>query len=148
MKGHFKTDHFETEGICRYLFLVVHELPKGGDEWRISSEWTRFKRFLPCMKSAGRIGESPVSLGIHRTTVAGYLEGRGDSKPTRAPFGRCPPTGSEGKSDEAHEGCRSLCEPYRESILAKLGQGLSAQRIFQDLTRQSRNQTGSCTVLE
>ncbi len=61
-------------------------------------------------------------LGIHRTTVAGYLESRGDSKPTRPPFGRCPPTGSERKSDEAHEGCRSLCDPYHESILQKLGQ--------------------------
>ena len=66
-------------------------------------------------------------LGIHRTTVAGYLEGRDDSKPTKVP------TGSEGKSDEANERSRSLCEPYRETILQKLGQGLSAQRIFQDL---------------
>ncbi len=51
-------------------------------------------------------------LGIHRTTVAGYFETRGDSKPTKVP------TGSEGKSDEANEGSRSLCEPYRETILA------------------------------
>lgn len=69
-------------------------------------------------------------LGIHRTTVAGYLEGRCDSKPTKVP------TGSEAASDEAHEGCRSLCEPYREAILEKLGQGLSAQRIFQDLREE------------
>ncbi len=66
-------------------------------------------------------------LGIHRTTVAGYLETRGDSKPTKVP------TGSERESDEANERSRSLCEPYRETILEKLGQGLSAQRIFQDL---------------
>ena len=50
---------------------------------------------------------SPTAL-----TVAGYLETRGDSKPTKVP------TGSEGKSDEANEGSRSLCEPYRETILA------------------------------
>jgi transposase-like protein len=50
-------------------------------------------------------------LGIHRTTVAGYLETHGDSKPTGPTSGRCPPTGS----DEANERSRSLCEPYRES---------------------------------
>ena len=69
-------------------------------------------------------------LGIHRTTVAGYLEGQGDSKPTKVP------TGSEGGSDNPNEGCRSLCEPYRETILEKLGQGLSAQRVFQDLKEE------------
>lgn len=33
-------------------------------------------------------------------------------------------------------GRRSECEPYRELILAKLDQGLSAQRIFQDLVSE------------
>jgi len=47
------------------------------------------------------------------------------------------PTGSPVLRDDhppgrvTHQG--SLCEPYRELILAKLGQGLSAQRIYQDL---------------
>ena len=31
------------------------------------------------------------------------------------------------------EGCRSACEPYRQVILEKLEQGLSGQRIYQDL---------------
>ena len=31
------------------------------------------------------------------------------------------------------EGCRSACEPYRKVILEKLEQGLSGQRIYQDL---------------
>ena len=43
-----------------------------------------------------------------------------NSKPTKAP------TGSAGTS-------RSQCEPFRELILGKLEQGLSAQRIHQDL---------------
>jgi len=30
----------------------------------------------------------------------------------------------------------SRCEPFREIILAKLEQGLSAQRIYQDLVRE------------
>ncbi len=41
MKGQLTTDHFEMEGICRYAFSVVHELPKGGDEWRISPRWIK-----------------------------------------------------------------------------------------------------------
>jgi len=34
------------------------------------------------------------------------------------------------------EGRRSQCEPYREVILSKIAQGLSAQRIWQDLAEQ------------
>ncbi len=37
---------------------------------------------------------------------------------------------------KAPPGSRSLCEPFREVILAKLEQGLSAQRIFQDLVTE------------
>jgi transposase len=69
-------------------------------------------------------------LGIHRTTVAGYLEFHGDSKPTKVP------TGSEAAAGEAVDASRSFCEGYREAILEKLGQGLSAQRIFQDLREE------------
>jgi hypothetical protein len=51
------------------------------------------------------------------------------------------PTGSDDQADasneatspEAPSGIRSLCEPFRSVILAKLEAGLSAQRIFQDL---------------
>jgi transposase len=47
-----------------------------------------------------------------------------------------PPAGSEAAAcgqNATRLGRRSLCEPYREAILAKLDQGLSAQRIWQDL---------------
>ena len=39
-------------------------------------------------------------------------------------------------SDEAGSGTRSQCEPYRDQIIAGLEQGLSAQRIFQDLVSE------------
>ena len=74
-----------------------------------------------------------LELGIHRSTVSKYLhQAESGSKPAKAP------TGSEAreegsKSAKAPPGSRSQCEPYREVILTKLGQGLSAQRIFQDL---------------
>ena len=85
----------------------------------------------------------------------------GDSKPAKAPIGSDPkpakaPLGSETLSDPADplqaspgpagpggisagsfslekECGRSACEPYRQVILEKLEQGLSAQRIYQDL---------------
>ncbi|MCI0492964.1 MAG: IS21 family transposase [Planctomycetes bacterium] len=82
-------------------------------------------------------------LGIHHTTVARYVQaskptkvpaGSGLSKPTKVPTGS---EGLEGSPDEAEcEASRSFCEPFRELILEKLGQGLSAQRIYQDLVAE------------
>ncbi len=87
-------------------------------------------------------------LGIHRSTVAAHLA----SKPAKVPTGSEAkvPTGSEGQlpagSEDLREALeddsekdeselsRSRCEPWRDVILEKLGQGLSAQRIFQDLS--------------
>jgi len=53
--------------------------------------------------------------------------GSGDAKDTKAPTGSTEPP--EPSADES----RSLCAAYQSSILEKLGQGLTAQRIFQDL---------------
>ena len=53
--------------------------------------------------------------GVDRETVARYDPGR-DPKSAKVP------TGSQ-----------SACEPYRQIIEAALAQGLSAQRIWQDL---------------
>lgn len=82
-------------------------------------------------------------LGVHRETVARYVrEAEGiqnrpqlptgsESKPAKLPAGSRlqnrpdPPTGSKV--------CKSLCEPYRELILEGLDQGLTSQRIWQDL---------------
>ena len=91
------------------------------------------------------------TLGIDRKAVSRHLTAVG-SKGAKAPTGEAPtgssdskgakaPTGSEGCSDldsvelEAVPPSRvqSSCEPYREEILAKLEQGLTAQRIYQDL---------------
>ena len=81
-------------------------------------------------------------LGVSRDSVAKYL--RENSKPAKAPTGsddskpaKAPPgSGSEtegSKPAKAPTGSgalgRSRCEPFRKSILAKLDQGLSAQRI-------------------
>jgi transposase len=80
-------------------------------------------------------------LGIHRETVGRYIRrlqggeeagggGAGENRPN-PPAGSDdqnrpnPPTGSSGPT--------SRCEPFREVILAALEQGLSAQRIWQDL---------------
>jgi hypothetical protein len=60
----------------------------------------------------------------------------GSSNLTAGSNAAIPPAGSEaaGCSQNATRfGRRSECEPHRELILAKLDQGLSAQRIWQDL---------------
>lgn len=76
-------------------------------------------------------------LGVHRETVARYVRQAESkqavvSKPAKAPTGSgelpssIPPPPALPLS-------RSDCEPWREAILAKFDQGLSARRIYQDL---------------
>jgi len=57
---------------------------------------------------------------VHRSTVARYISQHGDAKPAKPD----PRVGS---------GPKSMCEPFRDVILAKLEEGLSGQRIYQDL---------------
>jgi transposase len=90
-------------------------------------------------------------LGIHRGTVARHLQESSnpvtasadptDSKPAKAPTGSNPddrdskPAGHRPQVGRP-TGSRSTCQPFQETILAKLEQGLSAQRIFQDLVQE------------
>jgi transposase len=88
-------------------------------------------------------------LGIHRETVARYVR-LAEAKPAKAPLGSgAPDSGSAseaGVAPTAAEPAKALfgsavghstCEPWREIILAKLDAGLSAQRIFQDVTSEA-----------
>jgi transposase len=103
-----------------------------------------------------RIAET---LGVHRETVARHVrlaeagakpatnlsagsEADGGPKPANLPAGRSP-TAGEGLSAPSaslrtggNSGPKSLCEPFREVVLQKLDQGLSAQRIWQDLAAE------------
>jgi transposase len=83
-------------------------------------------------------------LGLHRDTVARYLRARREgpcpdmpdpaAKPAKVITGSEDPTGVEfGRGMGGESTSRSRCEPFREIILGKLEQGLSAQRIWQDL---------------
>lgn len=73
-------------------------------------------------------------LGIDRETVSKYARqftnAPGVQNQPNAPTGSgpCPATRSPGPD--------SACEPFRDVILAKLQQGLSAQRIYQDLVAE------------
>ncbi len=61
-----KTDHVEMEGICRYAFSVVHEPPKGGNEWQINSGWRRLKPFAKAAR--GHWGmENPMGRVLDET---------------------------------------------------------------------------------
>jgi transposase len=103
-------------------------------------------------------------LSVNRETVARYLRlPEPDPKPANAPSGSeaagdtskpaNAPLGSEGTEDTPDparapagpgavlpprgSGRASGCEPWRELITAKANQGLSAQRIYQDLVAES-----------
>lgn len=90
-----------------------------------------------------------ATLGVSRKAVRRHL-GRDGSKETKAPTGKAPtgsggakdtkaPTGSEPGQEGALEtptGSRSLCAAYHAIIAEKLEQGLTAQRIFQDLQEE------------
>lgn len=74
------------------------------------------------------------TLGINRETVARYL-GLAGSKPAIVPTGTGEPNPAivpAGKS-----GRISQCEPFKEAVERALEQGLSAQRIYQDLRLDS-----------
>ena len=71
-------------------------------------------------------------LGIDRSTVAKYV--RQLQNQPNAPPGESPPTAPTGSPHRS--GPKSSCEPFRDTILAKLQAGLSAKRIHQDLVRE------------
>ena len=83
------------------------------------------------------------TVGVSRGAVRRHL-GRDGSKRTKAPTGEAPtgsegsngtkaPTGAEPGEEAGLGGSRSLCAGLRDEILAKLEQGLTAERIHQDL---------------
>ncbi len=79
-------------------------------------------------------------LNINRETVARHLKSQPpDPKPaTNAPTGSLDskpaiaPIGSKNKS-ASRSGPKSQCDPWQQQITEKLKQGLTCQRIFQDL---------------
>jgi len=86
-----------------------------------------------------RIGRE---LGIHRDTVKRYVEqdSASQNRPNPPPGSDAqnrpnPPPGS-GAPGPPTSGPPSRCEPFREVILKALQQGLSAQRIWQDLAAE------------
>jgi transposase len=87
------------------------------------------------------------TLGISRKAVRRHL-GRSEAKDTKAPTGEAPtgspdskdtkaPTGSVASPPAARPRSRSLCLIHRDTILSKLEQGLTAQRVYQDLCEES-----------
>jgi IS30 family transposase len=91
-------------------------------------------------------------LGLDRGTVRKYLAGKSKSSTPQAGSGETsspkPATNPQTGSEEANSakparnpqigsasvpGPASLCDPWREQIEAALKQGLSIQRIYQDL---------------
>jgi transposase len=117
-----------TEGTGRLLVAGASYEDKGIDAYQAS----------PCQAYHRLIQNQPEApLGS-------------ESKPAKAPIGSEPVSGNLVQADSSphpatenepsmagisseKECCRSACEPYRQVILEKLEQGLSGQRIYQDL---------------
>jgi len=76
-------------------------------------------------------GDSPL-LGSKPATEAPT----GSEGQIPVPASGLPPVVAEFCARQPRRACRSVCEAHRELILAKLDQGLSAMRIFQDLTAE------------
>jgi transposase len=96
-------------------------------------------------------------LDINRETVARYLrQARAAPKPAIAPSGSgdlesavgavVPTVSSAGDRSGQARGRTSDCEPWRDIIQSKLNQGLSAQRIYQDLSSENGFQGSYYTV--
>jgi transposase len=93
-------------------------------------------------------------LGVHRETVARYVAlasekalsaqapdssgpAQTQPKPAKAPIGsECTWDASAEQSVPILQPRRSACQPLNEVILAKLEQGLTAQRIYQDMVAE------------
>ncbi|RME63050.1 MAG: IS21 family transposase, partial [Nitrospirae bacterium] len=82
-------------------------------------------------------------LGVHRQTVGRYdrLRKEGQSKSSKLTLGMSGESPSKSSkvtlgSSFPSRTTRSLCEPYRKVIEEELEQGLTAQRIYQDLREE------------
>jgi transposase len=88
----------------------------------------------PAMAPTG--SNQPADEAKPATAPTGSLSVETGAKPATAPAGSDPPSlAVEGLADTSAVAAstRSLCEPFRVLIEMKIDQGLSAQRIFQDL---------------
>ena len=75
-------------------------------------------------------------LGIHRETVGKYFD-RLQNQPNAPPGSDGPlPDPDPPVPATVAPGPASACEPFRDLIGAKLQQGLTAQRIYQDLVTE------------
>ena len=97
----------------------------------------------PAIPPTGSEGSKAATFQGAPAPAADPSAGGDDADPGGVPKPAIPPTGKSGETDAASAasngtssaaGRHSACEPFRDTILAKLDQGLSAQRIFQDLT--------------
>jgi transposase len=97
----------------------------------------------PAIPPTGSEGSKPATFQGAPAPAADSVAGSEDAGHSGVPKPAIPPTGKSGPTDTASAaskgdspaaGRHSDCEPLRDIIQAKLDQGLSAQRIYQDLT--------------
>lgn len=90
-------------------------------------------------------------LEVDRGTVGKYVGLAAGENPQNAPTGsasgeRLSKTPQTAADEAIHSGPPSECDPFRDLILAKLEQGLSAKRIHQDLQEEAGFTAGYWSV--
>jgi transposase len=104
-------------------------------------------RYLRRGQAESKPANAPIGSDLGETeskpanAPIGSEPGETESKPANAPIGAAgspasPVQGPDPVPEPVGPGRPSACEPWRSVILAKLEQGLSAQRIYQDLVTE------------
>lgn len=130
-----------TEGLARPLAAEASHEEKRIDACQ-ASPCQAYHRPIQNQPEAPLGSESkPAKAPIGSEPVSGTLV-QAESPPSLAAGIEASTAGTAAQAVVASlekEVCRSACEPYRQVILEKLEQGLSGQRIYQDLRAEGFN---------
>ena len=97
----------------------------GVDRGTVAKTLSQIQNQPPVWEAPTGSGEAPTGFQDGQQVVESDLE----TSVARMAVG----ASSSGNGVQPSAGSRSECEPYRDHILRKLEQGLTAQRIWQDL---------------
>ena len=102
----------------------------GVDRGTVAKTLSQIQNQPPVWEAPTGSGEAPTGFPDGHQVAASELE----TSLTGMAVGSSSTTGD----DEPSVGSRSECEPYRDEVIRKLEQGLTAQRIWQDLIDEYR----------
>ncbi len=130
------------------VILSLHR--KGWSQRRIASELDinreTVARYLKLARAAPKPAIAPPGSESSEPAPKPANAPPGSDAPETAPIADATVPGSTSDSSDPARGRPSDCEPWRDIIRSKCDQGLTAQRIFQDLTSEHSFQGSYYTV--